>query len=127
MKPKYSPLHLKTGVIGISASSSEITAWQALSEPNSCPLQRVASAPDYPVHQRDLVGPRISAASVARPFGIKLKIEIQEKLEWDWSQVHWRQLAFSFVVEPGFNKIRGKDIALEQPVMIRLQCVEHFT
>jgi hypothetical protein len=97
------------------------------SEPNSCSFQKVALAPDYSGPPARFGRTAHLRWSAARPFGIKLKIEIQEKLEWDWSQVHWRQLALSFVVEPGLNKIRGKDIALEQPIVICLQCVEHFT
>ena len=88
---------------------------------------RVASAPEYPGPPARFGRPAHLRWSVARPFGIKLKIEIEKKLEWDWSQVHWRQLAFPLVGEPGFNKIWGKHIALEQPIVIRLQCVEHFT
>ena len=61
------------------------------------------------------------------PSFLALKIEIQEKLKWDGSQVHWRQFAFSFVGKPGFEKIRGKHIAFEQPSVIRLQCVKHLT
>jgi hypothetical protein len=112
--------------MGLTASSSEITAWQARCEPRLSLCKEFPQHEIIRVHLRDLVGPHVSAGP-QQHFGIKLKIEIQEKLEWDWSQVHWRQLAFSFVIEPGLNKIRGKDIALEQPIVIRLQCVEHFT
>lgn len=56
-----------------------------------------------------------------------LKIEIQEKLKWDRSQVHGRQLAFSFVGKPGFQEVRGKHIAFAKPIVIGLQSVKHLT
>jgi hypothetical protein len=77
-----------------------------------------------------LSGPQRDLAP-ARPLGrarhLGLKIEIQEELEGDWSQVHRRQLAFPFVGEPGFNHVRGEHVTLEQPIVIPLQGVQHLT
>ncbi len=77
-----------------------------------------------------LSGPQRDVAP-ASPLGcarhLGLKIEIQEELKGDWSQVHRRQLAFPFVGEPGFNHVRGEHITLEQPIVIPLQGVKHLT
>src|SRR5712691_8879659 len=55
-----------------------------------------------------------------------LQIEIQVKLERDWSQIHWGQLAFSLVGKPGFNHVESEHISSQQPLIVLLQCVEHL-
>ena len=80
-----------------------------------------------PRDRQDFAGPSDLPLIRSKAFRITLEIEVQEKLEWNWSQVDWRQFAFSFVSQPGFQQIWGEYLALEQPVVIRLQCVKHLT
>ena len=53
-----------------------------------------------------------------------LHIEVKRKFVGMGTLVDGVNFVFALVFDPGFDHVVGKDIALEQEVVIRFQCVE---